>query len=128
MRMRTTKTRPTHDPQTPPMALKGISSSVWPLYFHAARNRMCARQIDPQQTSIAKPDKARSQSKITGPAASKFKKARHPNAIMNATDGKGRPARSTHVKILGAKPCCARARSVRDPPYTEAMPRDRTDD
>jgi hypothetical protein len=40
MRTRTMIARPSHEPATPPTALKGISSRVWPWCFHALRNRI----------------------------------------------------------------------------------------
>lgn len=55
---------------------------------------MCARQMLPQVKSAAKPDKASSQSKTTGPLALRLTYARQPNSRIMLTLQRGRPERS----------------------------------
>lgn len=50
---------PTQDPATPKTAWKGISSRVWPCRAQAWRNRMCARQMEPQVKRAARPESER---------------------------------------------------------------------
>jgi hypothetical protein len=63
---------PSHDPATPPAALNGISSTVWPWYAQALRKRMWDKQMEPQVKSAARPDRATNQSKTVLPVAARF--------------------------------------------------------
>lgn len=97
-----TMIRPIQDPVTPKMALKGISSRVWPWYFHAFLKRMWAKQMLPQVKSAARPERDCSQSNAMDPPVSRVMKASGDQARTKMVAHKGRPARSTYVKKLGA--------------------------
>lgn len=60
---------------------------------------MCARQMLPQVKSAARPDRASSQLKTSGPLALRFMYARQPKSRMMLTLQRGRPERSMSVGI-----------------------------
>ena len=91
----TTKPRPIQDPVTPKIALKGISSRVWPWYFHAFLKRMWAKQMLPQVKSAARPERDWSQSKAMDPPVSRVMKASGDHARTKMVAHRGRPALST---------------------------------
>ena len=78
-----TRPNPIQDPVTPKMAVKGISSTVWPWYFQAFLKRMWEKQMLPQVKRAARPERDCSQSKATVPPVDRVMKARGDHMMMN---------------------------------------------
>ncbi|EXJ76577.1 uncharacterized protein A1O5_01085 [Cladophialophora psammophila CBS 110553] len=83
---------PIHDPTTPGWDVKATSDTLWPLYFHAARNRMWHAQMDAHVMTDDRPEMASIQLnacvRVSSPAAMMRHSSPTADAKMMAIGGR----------------------------------------